>query len=253
MKETNKPNKPFIRDILIYTITSIRELLLKGRISLFLKDIASFFRWRIFRVNSKSTIDYQIPWMSFAAIDFLKKWLKKEMLVFEYGSGGSSFFIAERVKQLYSVDHDEEWHKKVNELINLKNINNVEYFFYKPEAIVSPTEDTCGNPDNYLSCMGEFKDLNFETYVKSIDKFPDDYFDLIIVDGRARPSCIKHAMNKVKTGGVLLLDNADRTYYLMPFPALDEQDKWKLVSFIGHFPYGPASVLDTTKLFIKVS
>lgn len=101
--------------------------------------------------------------------------------------------------------------------------------------------------------MGEFKDLNFETYVKSIDKFPDNYFDLIIVDGRARPSCIKHAMNKVKTGGVLLIDNADRTYYLQPFPVLLTQDKWKLLDFIGHSSYGSAPILGTTKFFIKVS
>lgn len=51
------------------------------------------------------------------------------MIVFEYGSGGSSFLVTERVKQLYSVDHDEEWYRKVKELIDSKNIGNIEYFF----------------------------------------------------------------------------------------------------------------------------
>ncbi len=231
--------------------TSVKVLLLKGLFRLFLKNIISFFRWRVFRTTSKNTIDYQIPWMSFAAIDYLSDWLHKKMVVFEYGSGGSSLFIAERVHQLHSVDHDELWYNKVQAIIEQKQIKNITYKLFKPEPLVSSTPSECGNPANFLSCMGEFNGLSFENYVRSIDQFSDHYFDLVIVDGRARPSCIKHAMTKVKQGGVLLLDNADRSYYLNPFPELLEEDKWRQKIFIGHFPHCSASVVDTTIFFFK--
>lgn len=249
--KSSKVQKPLVRDFIVYMITSVKVLLLKGRFRLFVKDVVSFFRWRVFRNTSKSTIDFQIPWMSFAAIDFLKEWLQKNMVVFEYGSGGSSLFIAERVQQLYSVDHDELWYNKVKELIAEKGIRNINYSLFKPEPVISPAQSGCGNPANYLSCMGEFQQLKFETYARSIDQFPANHFDLVIVDGRARPSCIKHAMTKVKQGGVLLLDNADRAYYLDPFPELLNVDIWKQQVFIGHFPYCSASVLDTTIFFYK--
>jgi hypothetical protein len=58
-------------------------------------------------------------------------------------------------------------------------------------------------------------------------------------------------MRKVKSGGVLLVDNADRTYYLSHFPELRDQHKWDEQVFIGHFPYCPASILGTTILFTK--
>jgi hypothetical protein len=35
-----------------------------------------------------------------------------------------------------------------------------------------------------------------------------------LVDGRARPACLVHGMPKVKVGGLLVLDNSDRDYYL---------------------------------------
>jgi hypothetical protein len=99
--------------------------------------------------------------------------------------------------------------------------------------------------------MGEYKDFILEDYVKSIEDYPDGYFDLVVVDGRARPSCILHSMQKVKVNGILLLDNADRSYYLHPFPELFEKSKWSVQTFIGHLPYNPPSVLDTTILFTK--
>lgn len=56
--------------------------------------------------------------------------------------------------------------------------------------------------------------MNFQRYASQIDKYPDQHFDLVIVDGRARPSCLMHGVPKVKVGGMLVLDNADRDYYL---------------------------------------
>lgn len=244
-------NRNILRDFFVYTITSVQKLLMKGEFSLFIKDIKVFMLWRKFRVSSKSTLDFRTPWLVFDVINFLKKWLQKDMVVYEYGSGGSSLFISDRVKTIYSIEHDEAWFNNVQEVMKKEGIKNIEYRLHTPEAQVADSSVDCSNPHYYLSCMGEFKDLNFEKYVKSIDGFPNQHFDLVIVDGRSRPSCILHSMQKVKPGGILLVDNADRAYYLRSFPALDDAEKWEKKVFTGHFPYCPASILGTTILFTK--
>jgi hypothetical protein len=244
-------NKSLVRDFLVYTITAIQKLLLKGQVVFFFKDISVFRLWWKFRNTTKSTLNFRTPWLVFGAIDFLDNWLTKEMIVFEYGSGGSSLFISDRVKVIYSIDHDEQWFENVKTAIDKEGIKNIEYKLYRPVAEIKGSEKNCSDPENYLSCMGEYKDLNFENYVRSIDVFPENYFDLVIIDGRARPSCILHAMRKVKPNGILLVDNADRGYYLRSFPELYEEDKWTIKKFTGHFPYCSASILGTTTLFTK--
>ena len=41
-------------------------------------------------INGKSPLDLEIPWFSYAAIDFLEKFVGPNMSVCEYGSGGST-------------------------------------------------------------------------------------------------------------------------------------------------------------------
>src|SRR5215203_492131 len=60
-------------------------------------------------VNGKTPLDLQIPWFSYAAIDFLEKYIKREMTVCEYGSGGSTLFFAERAKSVYSIEDNAKW------------------------------------------------------------------------------------------------------------------------------------------------
>lgn len=70
------------------------------------------------------------------------------------------------------------------------------------------------NPDDYYSADEGFSQHTFRQYVTFIDRFPDHSFDIVMIDGRARTSCIKHAAPKIKKGGLLIVDNADRSYYL---------------------------------------
>lgn len=172
------------------------------------------------------------------------------MVVFEYGSGGSSLFLASKVKHVYSVEHSEAWFADIQNTIKETRFKNLSYKLVQPEPVSSVLND-CGNPDLYRSCMIEYNAYSFEKYVKSIDQYPDQFFDLVIVDGRARPSCIKHAVRKIKKNGVLLLDNANRSYYLQSLPGLMDAAQWQKLVFEGHFPVSPPSVLNTTMVFIK--
>lgn len=240
------------RDWIVYSITSIRFLLLKGHLNLFVKDMSYFSQWRIYRLSSKGTLDYRIPWLVFSSISFLEKWLHKNMKLFEYGSGGSTLFFAEKTAHIISAEHDRQWYKNTKTAIEESGLMNIEYELFEPEPDTDISKRDCKNPDHYISCFAEYKQMQFKKYATAIDAYPEASFDLVIVDGRVRHSCIAHAMKKIKKNGALLLDNADRTYYLDPFPDLFDQHKWKHVNFRGHFPYGPASILNTTKLFIKL-
>ena len=50
-------------------------------------------RWTDALVARKRPLDLEIPWFSYAAIDFLEDYLQPEMSVFEYGTGGSTLFF----------------------------------------------------------------------------------------------------------------------------------------------------------------
>lgn len=47
-----------------------------------------------------------------------------------------------------------------------------------------------------------------DAYVHAIDTEPDRSFDLVIVDGQDRHDCVLAAMPKVRSGGMLLLDDS---------------------------------------------
>ena len=93
------------------------------------------------------------------------------------------------------------------------------------------------DPLLYQSGGEQYRGVDFKDYVSQIDACDGASFDLVVVDGRARPSCIMHSAGKVKVGGILLLDDADRPYYT-------QKTAWYLrnyrcLSFSGYGPNLP--------------
>lgn len=236
----------------MYSISSFIYLNKINNLSCFFEDLCHFRKWYKMRNSGLGTFEYQIPWMVFGCVDFLDDWLKPEMLVFEYGSGGSTLFFASRVKNVLSIDHNPQWFKIIKETIEQKNIKNIEYNLMEPIIDSDFDKKNYLNPNHFLSAGEEFSGKNFSTYVKAIDKFNDDFFDLVVIDGRARQSCISQAKTKVRKGGILLLDNADREYYLTLNLELKNSSKWKRKDYAGHFPFCSASVLEITSVFTKL-
>lgn len=173
-------------------------------------DRKYLFRWlRSFEKNY--FLKRKQPWFSYAAIDFLNTLELKQKLVFEYGSGGSTLYWLKRGAWVTSVEHDPVWY---NSLHN-KRLDDpaLDYRLVLPEHI-GPNTLNPADPDSCSSTDALFLEHTFVKYCSQIDEFPDKTFDLVLVDGRARPGCIKHAYQKVKIGGCLILDNSDRGYYL---------------------------------------
>lgn len=157
------------------------------------------------------------------------------MCVFEYGSGGSTLFWMSRVKEVISVEHDITWHTHMKKKLDGQSIRNVQYIFAEPALDLMFQKKRFENPDDYISSDAGYAGKNFEQYVKTIDAFPDNYFDVIIVDGRARSSCIQQGIPKLKKNGWMIIDNSERKYYLSPFSF--DKKSWKISIFAGPVPY----------------
>jgi tRNA A58 N-methylase Trm61 len=56
-------------------------------------------------------------------------------------------------------------------------------------------------------------DNNQQKYADYILNSFENSYDLVIVDGRNRCRCLANARSKVKVGGMLCLDNSERTEY----------------------------------------
>lgn len=145
--------------------------------------------------------------MCWGAIDFLAGNLKPRDRVFEYGSGGSTVFLASLGVQLVSVEHDEEWYKEVSRRLADLAEGTVDYRF------VPPGEGECRGSDGYKSAIPLYSKRNFGKYAKTIAEFPNDWFDTLLIDGRVRVDCAKEGLPKVKQGGYVVLDNSKRERY----------------------------------------
>lgn len=249
MKSIRRHN--IVRDYIVFSLASFRYFIKIKKPGLFLKELSQFTRWNKFRTSSEGTLHFQIPWLVFGSIDFLEDWLQKDMKMLEYGSGGSTLFFAKRVDTVYSVEHDPEWFTITKSAIKAAGIKNVDYNLLEPTSDEDYFNKNVLVNEDCLSTRSEYKMKNFSNYVRSINPFQDGYFDLVIVDGRARQSCIAYSIPKIKKGGILLLDNAEREFYLQTNPEMKETEKWKRLDFIGHFPFAPASILNKTSVFIK--
>jgi hypothetical protein len=163
-------------------------------------------RWLHSMLPGHSPLRDEVPWITFRAIDWLAAYLRPNMTVFEYGAGGSTLYFARRVRSVVSVEHDEGFYDVVRGLVSKKGIGNCEVMHRAP----TPCADSDGA---FSSSQWKYRGLCFETYVKAIDGYPDHSFDLVLVDGRARVACVKRAIEKIKPGGAIMLDNSDRPAY----------------------------------------
>jgi hypothetical protein len=187
------------------------------------------------------------PWLVFDAIDFLNKLNLKDKLVFEYGSGSSTLYWIDKRAHVVSIEHDPVWYGKISNL--LRNNDLADYRLIEPEIFSNYQifELDPSDPDKYVS--SNYSDKIFKRYVCQIDTFGDQSFDIILIDGRARPSCIKHSTSKIKVGGFIIVDNSERDYY---FTSTNKYlTNFKQLSFTGIVPC--ALSYSRTDIFQRIS
>lgn len=166
--------------------------------------IASLRTWmKYFLASRGNPLAAGTPWFCLAAIDWLGAALCPTDDVFEWGSGGSTVFLSSRARSLISVEHSVEWYDRVAEHIRALGVSNVDLRLL-PSTSDDPF-DRGGSPD--VTSQG-VKD--WVEYSAQIDDPCDGTYDVILIDGRARPLCLLNAVSKLRTGGFILLDNSER-------------------------------------------
>ena len=224
-----------MKSFIIYLKKSLLALKQKPDWNTLSNAIRFYPSWKKYQSKGAVMRIHAIPWFSFGAIDFIEHHIKPEMNVFEYGSGGSTLFWSDRVKKIVSVEHEGEWYRKMSEDFKIAGINNVEYHYSPAEKDENYHLKSSSDSAGFISSDPMYGHLKFETYVNQINKFPDQYFDIVVVDGRARPSCIAHSVNKIKKGGFLIVDNSEREHYKPSLRIFSQS--WKKWDFMGPVPY----------------
>jgi len=181
-----------------------------------------------------------LPLLAWPAICVLDRFLEHQMNVFEWGSGGSTVFLARRVAHLTSIEHDPVWFQKTTKSLE-RNALRCNLLLRPPIQ----TDPPYSGDDK--STVKLYKGLSFHNYVGAIDCAPDESFHAIIVDGRARKPCLKHACPKLVKGGLLVLDNADRGEYKDGMTMIE----WPVTVFESSLPYHPLDVKVTTAIWKK--
>jgi len=176
--------------------------------------------WRYFpkwfsSFRPRSLVGEAKPWIPFEAANWLGHYMKPYMKVFEYGSGGSTIFFAERVTEVISIEHDKKWHALVTTALAQRGLTNCTCELHEPRPIAG-TPATPAAPaaplkiDQSQTSRFIYDDYYAGTtvheYVEAID---DHTFDLVLVDGRVRTECMQHAIPKIRPGGYLMLDNSN--------------------------------------------
>jgi predicted O-methyltransferase YrrM len=203
------------------TLCWLRYLFRKPRMLRF------YSRWRkSLKAEGFSPYD-QFPWIVYEAIDWLESFLTRDMQVLEWGSGGSTIFFAKRVHSVVTIEHDPEWYSTLFHQLRQGDISNVRL------VLCPPVESETGD-EAYTSTDAAYRGLSFRSYTEAIDSYPDQFFDLVFVDGRARQACMRHAFIKIRPGGYLLLDNSDRPHYQNEKTLLSD---WGRQEFYGPGPY----------------
>ena len=158
-----------------------------------------------------------IPWLNFGIVNFLNDRLHKDLNMFEYGSGFSTRFYADRIKHVTSVEHDKAWFDHVKEDMP----DNV--------ALLYQSYDDSGDYSKKIQTTGQ-------------------QFDIVMVDGRDRVNCIKQSIASLTERGTLFLDDSQREKYQDGIDFM-LQHGFRVLHFEGMKPKGTG--MNRTSVFYR--
>jgi hypothetical protein len=105
---------------------SIDKTLLFRRSAIKHPQIVRFYEhWLRSLSEPGSTLNDEIPWLNYGAIDWLEKNVNSSTNVFEWGSGGSTLFVAKAAKSIVSIEHNPTWYDYVLKSVKMRNLQNV--------------------------------------------------------------------------------------------------------------------------------
>lgn len=175
------------------------------------QDIPRYLRTSL--PSTTTPLALGMPWWSFGAVDAVAGFIKPEMEVFEFGSGGSTIFLAQRASHVTCVEDSEQWTELVRIEANSRGLRNVHLLL---------------RPFNFLKA-DKFAE---SSYLQALD---DPKYNIIVVDGQedsaqVRPECFWRAESFIRPGGLIVLDDSWR------YPQVKAQNRakrWKDYKGVG--------------------
>lgn len=144
-----------------------------------------------------------LPWWNLAAAEAVERFLaaRTGAEVFEYGSGASSLWLARRAARVVSVEHDAAWAGPVAARAGAF-----------PNLTLRLVEPARSDRVDAMRSVRAAPGLDFTAYVRAIEAAGGP-FDLVVIDGRCRPQCLRAAAARLKADGLIVLDNSRRHRY----------------------------------------
>jgi predicted O-methyltransferase YrrM len=121
-----------------------------------------------------------LPWISYDAIVALKKIIRKNHIILEFGSGYSTLWLSGIAGKVYSVEDNPEWYKILSDQIKRRGIDNIQLFYRNKEEFANFPDEIMNTPD------------------------------MILVDGSNRGECMAKAITRIAPDGIIYLDNSDK-------------------------------------------
>jgi hypothetical protein len=173
----------------------------------YLKDTGWTESWR--RKSPVDAAGRPVPWMNYSLVAFLEPRLTPAMSLFEYGSGASTVYFAGKVGRVTSIEHDRTWYEDVRARLPANAAIHHEALEYGGR------------------------------YCRAIAEHGGRYH-IVVVDGRDRVNCVKHAVDRLEEDGVIILDDAERCAYKPGAEFLAERG-FRRLEFWGLTPGNPAN------------
>lgn len=139
------------------------------------------------------------PWMTRGSINWLYNYIinsKKKLKLLEYGSGSSTAYFLSLGLEVTSIEHHDGWLSSIKTKLPPNLLKNWTPCLFKPK------KNGCDEGSD-----GEY----YDDYVNHVENL--GMFEIIIVDGRSRSKCIEKSIKKLNSGGLFIIDNAERTRY----------------------------------------
>lgn len=151
-------------------------------------------------VRLRMEMAQDLPWLVDGAIAEIENFLRPRMRVFEWGGGRSTVFFARRCARVTTIEHKAKWHKRIAARIAELDAPNVDLRLVPPDENAAASHAGRQRPE-------------FAAYADAVLEFPENAFDIVCIDGRARVDCARNALPRLVPGGMLVLDNSEWPKY----------------------------------------
>ena len=127
-----------------------------------------------------------LPWLPYAAIEWIEQHIDKQTRVLEFGAGNSSIFFARRVHSVTSVEASAEWCSRVEEELREEGLNNVRIITVLPTDVLAKIQD---------------------------GSIPVAEHDFVLLDATPREVILEPIISRLGAKSFLAVDNWDRYHY----------------------------------------